>query len=76
MGQARIPGGARRKASQRYVSHAQTPTAWVTPTWEAGAKVAWQGRIGLFLREAEDGLVELLIGSRAYRVRRGEVRSV
>jgi len=76
MGQARLPGGARRKASQRRVWHAPPPpAAWVTPTWPPGAKVAWQGRIGLFLREAEDDQVEVLIGSRTYRVRRAEVRS-
>ena len=75
MGQARIPSGARRKASQRRAWHPPAPTAWVTPTWEAGCKVAWQGRIGMFLREAEDDQVELLIGSRTYRVRRAEVRS-
>ena len=40
-----------------------------------GARVAWNGRIGMFLREAEDDQVELLIGSRTYRVRRAEVRS-
>jgi hypothetical protein len=75
-GRARLPSGARRKASQRYFSHAQTPTTWITPIWAAGAKVAWQGRIGLFLREADDDQVEVLIGSRTYRLRRGEVRSV
>ena len=32
-------------------------------------------RVGMFLREAEDDQVELLIGSRTYRVRRAEVRS-
>ena len=75
MGQARLPGGARRKASQRRVGHAPAPTAWITPTWQPGAKVAWKGRIGLFLREADDDQVEVLIGSRTYRVRRAEVRS-
>ena len=49
--------------------------ARITPTWQPGAKVAWQGRIGLFLREADDDQVEVLIGSRTYRVRRAEVRS-
>jgi hypothetical protein len=48
---------------------------WVTPVWPPGARVAWQGRIGMFLREADDDQVELLIGSRTYRVRRAEVRS-
>ena len=45
------------------------------PTWEAGAKVALQRRIGLFLREADDDQVEVLIGRRTYRVCRAEVRS-
>ena len=76
MGQARLPGGERRKASQRHVGHAPAATVWVTPVWPPGARVAWQGRIGMFLREADDDQVELLIGSRTYRVRRAEVRSV
>jgi len=78
MAHARLPGGARRKASQRRVWHAPpAPTTWVTPVWPPGARVAWNGRIGLFLRDGDDaGLVELLIGSRTYRVRRAEVRSV
>jgi len=78
MGQARIPSGAPRKASQRRTAWRTppVPTTWVTPTWQPGAQVAWDGRIGLFLREAEDDQVELLIGSRTYRVRRAEVRSV
>ena len=76
MAQARLPGGARRKASQRRTWHAPPPTAWATPAWEPGARVAWNGRIGLFLRDGDDaGLVEVLIGSRTYRVRRAEVRS-
>ena len=42
---------------------------------QPGARVAWNGRIGMFLREADDDQVEVLIGSRTYRVRRAEVRS-
>ena len=75
MAHARLPGGARRKASQRRSWRTPPPTAWVTPDWPPGAQVAWNGRIGLFLREAEDDRVEVLIGSRTYRVRRAEVRS-
>jgi hypothetical protein len=75
MGQASYRATRSGKPRSR-VGHAPPgPTAWVTPTWQAGAKVAWQGRIGMFLREAEDDQVELLIGSRTYRVRRAEVRS-
>ena len=77
MGQARIPSGALRKASRRRSwDTPPAPTVWVTPDWPPGARVAWNGRIGMFLREAEDDQVELLIGSRTYRVRRAEVRSV
>jgi hypothetical protein len=75
MGQARLPGGERRKASQRRVGHASLATVWVTPDWPPGARVAWQGRVGMFLRDADDDQVELMIGSRTYRVRRAEVRS-
>ena len=76
-GRANLPGGAARKASQRR-SHraARVPTAIApTPRWEPGAKVAWNGRLGLFLREADADQVEVLIGGRTYRVRRAEVRS-
>jgi hypothetical protein len=77
MAPARLPGGAQLKASQRRRRHAPAPTTWSAPAWEAGARVAWNGRIGLFLRDGDDaGLVEVLIGSRTYRVRRAEVRSV
>jgi len=74
-GRTRLSSGARRKASQRRVWHAPAPTAWVTQTWPPGARVAWNGRVGMFVREAEDDQVEVLIGSRTYRVRRAEVRS-
>jgi hypothetical protein len=73
-GRARLPSGARRKASQRRVWQAPAPPLRITPTWQLGAKVAWSGRVGVFLREADDDLVEVLIGSRTYRVRRAEVR--
>ena len=66
------PGGKHRSAVS---GTRRRPPLWVTPAWQPGAKVAWNGRIGLFLREAEDDQVELLIGSRTYRVRRAEVRS-
>jgi len=48
---------------------------WIAPAWQQGAKVAWNDRPGVFLREVDDDQVEVLIGSRTYRVRRAEVRS-
>jgi hypothetical protein len=41
----------------------------------AGRQGRLAGRIEMFLREADDDQVELLIGDRTYRVRRAEVRS-
>ena len=75
-GQARLPGGARRKASQRRVWHA--PPAPRCGSRRPGRRAPGsrgKGRIGLFLRDADDDQVEVLIGSRTYRVRRAEVRS-
>jgi hypothetical protein len=37
--------------------------------------VRWRDYTGSFLRDADDGQVEILIGPRTYRVARGEVRS-
>ena len=46
-----------------------------TRVWPPGTRVAWNGRVGMFLRDADDDQVEVLIGNRTYRVRRAEVRS-
>jgi hypothetical protein len=74
MGQARLPGGERRKAAApcraRPGAHCMDHAALA-----AGRQGRVAGAHGLFLREAEDDQVEVLIGSRTYRVRRAEVRS-
>ena len=46
-----------------------------TPTWHTGDRVRWQDYTGTFLRETVDGQVELLIGTRTYRVTAGEPRA-
>ena len=45
------------------------------PAWRPGDKVRWQGYAGTFLRETVDDQAEVLIGTRTYRVDRGELRS-
>ena len=75
MAHARLPGGARRKASQRRSWRTPPPTAWVTPDWPPGARSRGLGASVCSCAKADDDQVEVLIGSRTYRVRRAEVRS-
>ena len=69
-GRQRLPGGAPRKASQRSTRRAWPVTSWISPSWRAGDGVRWQGRAGIFRRDAGDGEhAEILIAGRVYRVR-------
>ena len=54
---------------------APPPQIRVAPAWRPGDKVRWQGYAGTFLRETVDDQAEVLIGTRTYRVDRGELRS-
>jgi hypothetical protein len=76
-GRTPLPSGARRKASQRQKHDAVSAPAPAPsgPTWQPGAKVRWREYSGTFLRDADDGQVEILIGPRTYRVARAELRS-
>jgi hypothetical protein len=49
--------------------------AAIAPTWRPGDKVAWRGYVGQYLRAADNGQAEVLIGTRTYRVAAGELRS-
>ena len=72
-GRARLPGGEPRKASQRTARRAVSP-AKIVPTWRAGDRVRWKGRIGAFRRDVGDGEhAEVVIEGRIYRVRIGEL---
>ena len=73
-GRARLPGGEKRKASQRHSRRAAAPIAFVEPTWHPGDKVHWNGYTGTYLREANDGQADVLIGARTYRVRKVELQ--
>jgi hypothetical protein len=74
-GRSRLPSGTPRKASQRHSRRAAAPIAVIEPTWRPGDKVQWQGYIGTYLRETVDGQVEILVGTRTYRVRKVELQS-
>ena len=76
-GRTLLPSGAQRKASQRH-KHDAVPASAPAPSgpqWQPGAKVRWRDYTGHFLRDTDDGQVEVLIGARTYRVHRGELRS-
>jgi hypothetical protein len=47
---------------------------WAAPTWRTGDKVLWNGYTGTFLRETVDNHAEVLIGTRTYRLPKGELR--
>ena len=69
-GTQRLPGGERRKASQRH----SRPAAHVRPLigrlWHPGDQVRWGDRIGVFRRDLGDGEhAEIVIADRTYRVR-------
>lgn len=75
-GRANLPGGAARKASQRRRPRAaNVPSAvTLTPSWRPGDTVRWREYVGQFLRDTVDGQVEVLIGTRTYRVAAGELQ--
>ncbi len=73
-GRARLPGGEARKASQRRSRRAEPAVSRVSPVWQAGDAVRWQGRDGVFRRDIGDGEhAEVLIAGRVYRVRSREL---
>src|SRR5256885_1175573 len=74
-GRTRLPGGERRKASQRHTRRGETLPTRITPQWRMGDRVRWQDKAGLFHRDLGDGNAEVTIANRAYRVRIGDLRS-
>ena len=73
-GRARLPGGEIRRASQRRSRPAAAPVTAIRPTWRPGDRVQWRDRSGSYLREAGDGLADIDIAGRTYRVQRAELR--
>jgi hypothetical protein len=74
-GKSRLPSGEPRKASQRHSRRSAPAQTAIEPRWRPGAKVHWRGYIGSYLRDADDGQAEILIGARTYRVQPGELKS-
>jgi hypothetical protein len=73
-GTKRLPGGERRKASQRNARRLAPAPARIMPTWRTGDPVRWQGRTGTFRRDVGDlEHAEVAIGERVYRVRISEL---
>src|SRR5262249_31587981 len=73
-GRSRLPGGERRKASQRNTRRTSPIPARIAPSWRPGDQVRWKDRSGVFRRDVGDGEhVEIAIGERVYRVRAGEL---
>jgi hypothetical protein len=72
-GTKRLPGGERRKASQRN-RPVQAAASQVQIAWRAGDPVKWKDRTGLFHREVGDNEhAEIAIAERVYRVKLSEL---
>jgi hypothetical protein len=74
-GRSRLPGGAARKASQRQCSLSAPRRVVIERSWRAGDKVAWRDRSGTYQRDVGDGLVDIDIAGRTYRVLKTELRA-
>ena len=75
-GRTRLPGGQKRKASQRHSRPVTTAPAVIvlTPQWRPGDRVRWREYAGTFLRDTVDNNAEVLIGTRTYRLPKAELR--
>ena len=69
-GTQRLPGGERRKASQRHARPAAPLQPLISRLWHPGDRVRWRDRIGVFRRDIGDSEhAEIVIADRTYRVR-------
>ena len=69
-GTQRLPGGERRKASQRHSRPAEPLQPLISRLWHPGDRVRWRDRIGVFRRDVGDSEhAEIVIADRTYRVR-------
>ena len=74
MAGARLPGGKPPKASQRGRRVAAPAPVVITPTWRPGDAVLWRDYAGSFLRDLGEGLADIDVSGRTYRVQRTELR--
>ena len=69
-GTQRLPGGERRKASQRHARPAAPLQPLISRLWRPGERVRWRDRTGVFHRDlGDDEHAEIVIADRTYRVR-------
>jgi hypothetical protein len=74
-GRNRLPSGEVRKASQRRARPPEVRTIILEVPWQAGDKVRWRDRAGVYRRDVEDGEhAEIVPAERVWRVRRAELR--
>jgi hypothetical protein len=72
-GTQRLPGGERRKASQRG-SRPAALQPLISRLWHPGDRVRWRDGIGVFRRDVGDSEhAETVIADRTYRVRVGDL---
>ena len=75
-GRARLSGGDRRKASQKRARRAAPKPVFAGHLGASGDRVRGNHHTGTYLRDAVDeGLAEILIEQRTYRVKKVELRS-
>ena len=72
-GKSRLPSDEQRNSSQRRTRRPSLSRTVIERAWRAGDKVYWNGYTGTFLRDTIDGQVEVLIGTKTYRIGRGEL---
>ena len=73
-GTQRLPGGERRKASQRHSRPAAPSQPVISCLWHPGDRVRWRDRTGVFRRYIGDSEhAEIVIADRTYRVRVGDL---
>ena len=74
-GRARLPGGEPRKISQRQRRLSALSRVVIERSWRTGDQVRWRDRSGVYQRDVGDGLVDIVIAGRTYRVLKTELRA-
>ena len=65
----RLPGGQRRKTSQRHTRRAAPLQPRISWLWRPGERVRWRDRTDVFHRDlGDDEHAEIVIADRTYRV--------
>ena len=74
-GTQRLPGGQRRKASQRRTRPAAAVKPRINRLWSPGDRVRWRDRTGVFHRDLGDGEhAEIVLAGRTIECASGILR--